>query len=196
MQGRRVAVTGIGALARCGKGADAFWQGLLEAAPEGSRAITDFDPEPYFDNVKESRRTDRFAQFALAVAQMALEQAGDHRLVRARVQRRRDAHALLRKSGLQLRVRHAGLDDGHAVAPVHAQHLVQAAQVEHHGAGHARHGVAVEVRGAGAHSDERRSGLVGPQHQLLDFVNIARTGNRPRRERRDETLVFGIRRED
>ena len=77
MQGRRVAVTGIGALARCGKGADAFWQGLLEAAPEGSRAITDFDPEPYFDNVKESRRTDRFAQFALAVAQMALEQAGE-----------------------------------------------------------------------------------------------------------------------
>ena len=77
MAGRRVAVTGIGALARCGIGADAFWQGLLEPAPEGSRAIDDFDPEPYFDNVKESRRTDRFAQFALAVAQMALEQAGE-----------------------------------------------------------------------------------------------------------------------
>ena len=77
MAGRRVAVTGIGALARCGIGAEAFWQGLLEPAPEGSRAIDDFDPEPYFDNVKESRRTDRFAQFALAVAQMALEQAGE-----------------------------------------------------------------------------------------------------------------------
>jgi 3-oxoacyl-[acyl-carrier-protein] synthase II len=77
MAGRRVAVTGIGALARCGIGADAFWQGLLEPAPEGSRAVDDFDPEPYFDNVKESRRTDRFAQFALAVAQMALEQAGE-----------------------------------------------------------------------------------------------------------------------
>ncbi len=77
MAGRRVAVTGIGALARCGIGADAFWQGLLEPAPEGSRAVDDFDPEPYFDNVKEARRTDRFAQFALAVAQMALEQAGE-----------------------------------------------------------------------------------------------------------------------
>lgn len=77
MAGRRVAVTGIGALARCGIGAEAFWQGLLEPAPEGSRAVDDFDPEPYFDNVKESRRTDRFAQFALAVAQMALEQAGE-----------------------------------------------------------------------------------------------------------------------
>ncbi|MGZ4715578.1 MAG: beta-ketoacyl-[acyl-carrier-protein] synthase family protein [Acidimicrobiales bacterium] len=77
MAGRRVAVTGIGALARCGIGADAFWQGLLEPPIEGSRAIDDFDPEPYFDNVKEARRTDRFAQFALAVAQMALEQAGE-----------------------------------------------------------------------------------------------------------------------
>ncbi|MGZ4705158.1 MAG: beta-ketoacyl synthase N-terminal-like domain-containing protein, partial [Acidimicrobiales bacterium] len=77
MAGRRVAVTGIGALARCGIGADAFWQGLLEPPIEGSRAIDDFDPEPYFDNVKEARRTDRFAQFALAVAQIALEQAGE-----------------------------------------------------------------------------------------------------------------------
>jgi 3-oxoacyl-[acyl-carrier-protein] synthase II len=77
MAGRRVAVTGIGALARCGIGADAFWQGLLEPASEGSREVTDFDPEPYFDNVKEARRTDRFAQFALAVAQMALDQAGE-----------------------------------------------------------------------------------------------------------------------
>ena len=77
MDGRRVAVTGLGALARCGTGADAFWEGLLAPAPEGSREIADFDPEPYFDNLKEARRTDRFAQFALAVAQMALDQAGE-----------------------------------------------------------------------------------------------------------------------
>ena len=43
--------------------------------PEGSRAVADFDPEPWFANPKEARRTDRFAQFALAVAQMALDQA-------------------------------------------------------------------------------------------------------------------------
>jgi 3-oxoacyl-[acyl-carrier-protein] synthase II len=77
MQGRRVAVTGMGALARCGTGADAFWDGLFVDPADASRAIDDFDPEPWFDNVKESRRTDRFAQFALAVAQMALDQAGE-----------------------------------------------------------------------------------------------------------------------
>ena len=44
---------------------------------DGSRAIDDFDPDAVFDNVKEARRTDRFAQFALAVAQMALDQAGE-----------------------------------------------------------------------------------------------------------------------
>jgi len=77
MERRRVAITGIGAIARCGTGADAFWDGLLADAPEGSRAIPDFDPEPWFANPKEARRTDRFAQFALAVAQMALDQAGE-----------------------------------------------------------------------------------------------------------------------
>ncbi|MEI7592665.1 MAG: beta-ketoacyl-ACP synthase II [Actinomycetes bacterium] len=76
MQGRRVAITGIGALARCGIGAEHFWQGLLAPAPEGSRAIEDFDPQPWFDNPKQARRTDRFAQFALAAAEMALTQAG------------------------------------------------------------------------------------------------------------------------
>ncbi|HVN51015.1 MAG TPA: beta-ketoacyl-ACP synthase II [Acidimicrobiales bacterium] len=77
MEGRRVAVTGAGALARCGIGTEAFWDGLFVDPGDASRAIEDFDPEPWFDNVKESRRTDRFAQFALAVAQMALDQAGD-----------------------------------------------------------------------------------------------------------------------
>jgi 3-oxoacyl-[acyl-carrier-protein] synthase II len=77
MDGRRVAITGIGAIAHCGIGADAFWQGLLREAPVGSRAIVDFDPQPWFDNPKEARRTDRFAQFALAVAQMALDHAGE-----------------------------------------------------------------------------------------------------------------------
>jgi 3-oxoacyl-[acyl-carrier-protein] synthase II len=77
MDGRRVAITGIGAIAHCGIGADAFWQGLLREAPGGSRAIVDFDPQPWFDNPKDARRTDRFAQFALAVAQMALDHAGE-----------------------------------------------------------------------------------------------------------------------
>ena len=29
MDGRRVAITGMGVLARCGTGVDAFWDGLL-----------------------------------------------------------------------------------------------------------------------------------------------------------------------
>jgi 3-oxoacyl-[acyl-carrier-protein] synthase II len=77
MEGRRVAVTGMSAVARCGTGTEAFWEGLFVDPGDDSRAISDFDPEPWFDNVKEARRTDRFAQFALAAAQMALDQAGE-----------------------------------------------------------------------------------------------------------------------
>ena len=35
--GRRVAVTGIGVVAACGTGRDAYWQGLLAPAPVGDR---------------------------------------------------------------------------------------------------------------------------------------------------------------
>lgn len=74
---RRVAVTGYGVVACCGTGKDAFWQGLLSAPPEGERRVHGFDPTPYFDNPKEARRTDRFAQLALAAAHEALAQSGD-----------------------------------------------------------------------------------------------------------------------
>jgi 3-oxoacyl-[acyl-carrier-protein] synthase II len=75
--GRRVAVTGIGVLATCGIGKEAFWAGLLGPSPTGERRIHDFDPEPYFSSPKETRRADRFAQFALAGAAMALADAGE-----------------------------------------------------------------------------------------------------------------------
>ena len=77
MTPRRVAVTGIGVLAWPGIGRDAFWQGLLEAPAEGRRVMDHFDPLPHFDNPKEARRSDRFAQMALAAAAEALEQSGD-----------------------------------------------------------------------------------------------------------------------
>lgn len=78
MSPRRVVVTGIGVVAPCGIGPDAFWEGLHVAPPEGDqRWVEDWDPAPYFDNPKNSRRTDRFAQFGLAAAQQALAQAGD-----------------------------------------------------------------------------------------------------------------------
>jgi len=75
--GRRVAVTGIGVVAPCGMGRGAFWNGLLSAPPEGERRVRDFDPSPYFDSPKDSRRTDRFTQFAIAAAAEALDDAGE-----------------------------------------------------------------------------------------------------------------------
>jgi 3-oxoacyl-[acyl-carrier-protein] synthase II len=82
---RRVVVTGIGVVAPCGIGSDAFWQGLLAPARDGLRTVEDFDPTPYFENAKAARRADRFTQFALAATAMALEQAGDLRANPARV---------------------------------------------------------------------------------------------------------------
>jgi 3-oxoacyl-[acyl-carrier-protein] synthase II len=60
MEPRRVAITGIGVISPCGLGADAFWNGLLSPAPEGLRRVHDFDPQPFFDNPKDARRSDRF----------------------------------------------------------------------------------------------------------------------------------------
>ena len=74
--GRRVAVTGLGVLACCGIGTDAFWDGLQRPAPAGERRVPDFDPAAWF-GPKEARRVDRFAQFSVATAAMALEDAGD-----------------------------------------------------------------------------------------------------------------------
>lgn len=74
---RRVAVTGLGVIAHCGLGVEAFWNGLLTSEPgDVSRRILDFDPEPYFENAKETRRSDRFSQFAIAAADEAMKDAG------------------------------------------------------------------------------------------------------------------------
>lgn len=75
-QRRRVAVTGLGVVACCGIGKDAFWRGLLAEAPTGLRFVTDFDPTPYYANPKEIRRADRFEQFACAAATEAIAQSG------------------------------------------------------------------------------------------------------------------------
>ncbi len=78
MSTRRVVVTGVGVVAPCGVGVEAFWAGLHEAPEVGDqRAVVDWDPSPHFDTPKEARRSDRFAQFALAASAEALAQAGD-----------------------------------------------------------------------------------------------------------------------
>ena len=73
--GRRVAVTGLGVVSCCGIGKDAFFEGLSGPAPIGDRHVTNFDPTRYFEP-KEQRQTDRFVQFSVASAEMALEDAG------------------------------------------------------------------------------------------------------------------------
>lgn len=79
-QGRRVAITGLGVVAPCGIGKDAFWQGLLGPGLDGtgqSTEITDWDPSPYYSSPKEARRADVVEQFAVAAAVEALDQSGE-----------------------------------------------------------------------------------------------------------------------
>ena len=76
--GHRVAITGYGVVAPCGIGKEAFWKGLIGPGFSGLRSIEvqDWDPLPYFDSPKDSRRSDRCEQFALAAAGEAITQSG------------------------------------------------------------------------------------------------------------------------
>lgn len=76
VSGRRVAVTGLGAVTCCGLGTDALWDGLVTPSIDGERRVPGFDPQIYF-GPKEVRRVDRFAQFSVAAAEMAVAHAGD-----------------------------------------------------------------------------------------------------------------------
>jgi 3-oxoacyl-[acyl-carrier-protein] synthase II len=77
-RGRRVAVTGLGVVAPCGIGADAFWAGLLGSGLRDAKTTTidDWDPSPWFDSPKDARRADRVEQFSIAAAAEAFEQSG------------------------------------------------------------------------------------------------------------------------
>ena len=100
MDRRRVVITGLGAVTPIGIGKEELWQGVLQGR-RGGRRITRFDPTPYpsqvaaevdnFDpldylDAKRARRLDRFSQFGLAAAQMAI---ADARLDLDRVERER-----------------------------------------------------------------------------------------------------------
>ncbi len=75
IRGRRVAVTGMGAVTCCGVGVEALWDGLLTPSVVGG-AVRDFEPERWF-GPKEVRQIDRFAQFSVAAADLAVEDAGE-----------------------------------------------------------------------------------------------------------------------
>ncbi len=87
---RRVVITGIGAVTPIGIGRDALWRGV-RAGRSAVRRITRFDPSAFpcqiaaevadfrpeeLIDTRRLRRLDRFAQFSLASARLALEDAG------------------------------------------------------------------------------------------------------------------------
>ncbi len=86
-KGRRVVITGVGALTPLGIGVKETWDGLCKGI-SGITRITRFDPSPFatqiagevkgfdatnFMDRKVARRTDLFAQYAIAATRMALE---------------------------------------------------------------------------------------------------------------------------
>ena len=90
MERRRVVVTGLGVVSPVGIGVDAFWNALL-TGKSGVTPITefdatdfpvkiagevkDFDPVKYVGDKKTVRHMDRNAQFAVAAAKMAAQDA-------------------------------------------------------------------------------------------------------------------------
>lgn len=86
---RRAVVTGLGLVTPVGIGREEFWEGLLGGRsatrlvrafdPASYRSqmaaeVTDFDPGRYFD-LRRFKRLDRFSQFSLAAARLALNDA-------------------------------------------------------------------------------------------------------------------------
>jgi 3-oxoacyl-[acyl-carrier-protein] synthase II len=75
LQGRRVAVTGLGALTCAGEGVTALWETLLSTQAPSSKRIGAFDPS-HLGGPKELRRLDPFALYALMAADEAWRQSG------------------------------------------------------------------------------------------------------------------------
>lgn len=87
---KRVVITGLGVISPVGNNIETFWDSLVQGK-SGIGEITyfdttgyttriagqvkDFDPTAFLDK-KEARRMDRYSQFAMAAAKMAVEDAG------------------------------------------------------------------------------------------------------------------------
>ena len=75
LAGRRVAVTGVGALTCAGVGVDALWSALLRPEAPGAMTIAPFDAS-HLGGPKELRRLDPFTLYALMAADEAWRQSG------------------------------------------------------------------------------------------------------------------------
>lgn len=76
MSKQRVFVTGVGILGAPGIGMDDLWKGLQQKPGPAPRVVENWDPEPWIPK-RESRRLDRFTQFALVATQEAFGQSGE-----------------------------------------------------------------------------------------------------------------------
>jgi 3-oxoacyl-[acyl-carrier-protein] synthase II len=91
MNGRRVVLTGMGVVTPLGNDLETLWSNLKNGV-SGIRKIAgfdtsafdckiggevrDFDPKAHFNNPKDVRRTDRFAQLAMGATKMAMRDSG------------------------------------------------------------------------------------------------------------------------
>jgi 3-oxoacyl-[acyl-carrier-protein] synthase II len=111
MTDRRVVITGLGAITPVGNNVETFWSNLKNGVSgihkidafdtsaydcQIGGQVCGFDPKPFFKNPKDVRRTDRFAQLAMAAAKMALEDSG----IDAQNLKRRDRFGVLVSSGI------------------------------------------------------------------------------------------------
>lgn len=91
MSERRVVITGLGVISPVGSDIPTFWKNLTEGRSGVTHyeafdttgydcliagEVKGFDPVPWFKTPKDARRADRFAQFAMAGAKLALEDSG------------------------------------------------------------------------------------------------------------------------
>ncbi|MBU6514430.1 MAG: beta-ketoacyl-[acyl-carrier-protein] synthase family protein [Acidobacteria bacterium] len=75
MQGRRVAVVGLGALSCAGVGVDALWQALQKDTAPESKRLSPFNAD-HLGGPKELRRLDPFTLYGLMAADEAWRQSG------------------------------------------------------------------------------------------------------------------------
>ena len=91
MNNRRVVITGLGVVTPVGNDLATFWDnlkngvsgiGMLDAFDTTGYdcriggQVRNFDPKDFFNNPKDARRTDRFAQLAMAAAKFAKVDSG------------------------------------------------------------------------------------------------------------------------